>query len=353
VNTAGSWAIAGSVANGDGTSSVNVCTSGDGVNWSGPTTIGQGVTPVLAVAPNGRIVAMWEWVSGVSANVQASIRPVGGNWSAPVIVSTASTHPLIAMDGSGNAIAALSRSDTHTLPVSTVNLPANSTTWTTPTTLVAQAGAVGLVTSSGGGAVIGWRTHANQIQAVSGTILGGFGAPVTLGSTYGGVAPKVQVALNDAGAALLAWFGNDFVKVVSRTSDGTWSSPTQLTGPSASGVGIAIDGSGNGIAAFGQTQQTGTPTYASLRPAGGTWGTPTLVSALNDQGKVAVGGDPAGTFVVIWTSSVGTIEALTIPPGGGFGPGTAVGAGPTTLLKVFPGLAVVWLAAGISKESVN
>jgi len=356
VNSAGAWAIAGSISNGDGTSSVNVCTSSDGVNWSGPTTIGQGITPVLAVAPNGRIVAMWEWVSGVSSNVQASIRPVGGNWSTPVIVSTASTHPLISMDGSGNALGVLSRSDTLTLPVSTVNLPANSTTWTTPTTLVAQAGGVGMVTNSSGGAVIGWRTHANQIQAVSGTILGGVGAPASLGSTYGGVAPKVQVALNDAGAAVLGWFGNDFVKVAIRAADGTWGATTQLTGPSASGVGVAIDGVGNAIAAFGQTQQTGTPAYASLRPAGGSWGTPTLVSALNDQGKVAVGGDPAGTFVVIWTNNAGTIEALTIPPGGGFGPGTPVAAGPTVLLKVIPGLAVLWMGgfgAGISKETVN
>jgi hypothetical protein len=311
----------------------------------------------LAIAPNGRIVALWEEVSGVSADVQASIRPAGGNWSAPVVVSTASTHPLISMDQSGNAIVVLSRSDTLTLPVSTISLPADRTTWTTATTLASQAGAVGLATNSGGGAIIGWRTEKNQIQAVSGTILGGFGAPITLGATYGGVAPKVQVALNDAGAASLAWVGGGFVKIVTRAANGTWSGTTELVTSSGSGVGTAIDGSGNAIAAFSQTQVAGTPTYVSLRPAGGNWGPPMLVSALNDQGsKVAIGADPAGTFVVTWANSAGAVEALTIPPGGRFGLGTIVGAGPFTLIKVIPGLAALWMGgfgAGIAKEAIN
>jgi len=79
-----------------------------------------------------------------------------------------------------------------------------------------------------------------------------------------------------------------------------------------------------------------------------------LVSALNDQGGVRAGGDAAGTFVVTWMTSAGSVEALTIPPGGSIGPGgTIVGAGPSMALLVIPGAAVAEIGAGIAKEAVR
>jgi len=48
-----------------------------------------------------------------------------------------------------------------------------------------------------------------------------------------------------------------------------------------------------------------------------------------------------------------TAWALTIPPGGGFGPGTVVGAAGITQLVVIPGLAVLSIVAGISQQSIN
>jgi hypothetical protein len=66
---------------------------------------------------------------------------------------------------------------------------------------------------------------------------------------------------------------------------------------------------------------------------------------------IAVAGDSAGTFVVIWNNAAGNVEAVTIVPGGGFGPGTPVGAAPSRRLLV-PGKAVLWTAAGISTEPV-
>jgi hypothetical protein len=78
-----------------------------------------------------------------------------------------------------------------------------------------------------------------------------------------------------------------------------------------------------------------------------------LVSALDGRGAPNVSGDAAGTFVLTWTSGTGAVEALTVPPGGTFGPATAVGAGPLVRLVVIPGEAVLWSRAGIARESVN
>ena len=353
LNAAGAWVIAAYAQTGSGLEAftVSACTSNDGVNWTGPVTIGLGTSPAVAIAPDGRAVMAWQGGPATAPNIQASVRSAsGGSWSSPVLVSSVAGHPLIGMDGGGNAIAVWAGTTLAT-PVATATLLAGGN-WSEAKTLVAQGGGIGLATNSVGGVIIGWKSHAGQVQVVSGTILGGFAAPVTLGSAPRNALPPLQVALNDAGAASFAWQANSSSNnVVTRNSGGSWSSITQLPGPEVAGIGTAIDGAGNAITVFAVIKTTGTLTYASQRPAGGTWGAPTLLSALNDKGGVGVAGDAAGTFVVIWNDAAGNVEAITITPGGGFGPGTPVGAAPSRRLLV-PGKAVLWTAAGISTEAV-
>jgi hypothetical protein len=355
-NGAGTWILVGAFTQSDGSSAVESCTSSDGVSWVGPAFVGPGVDPAVALAPSGRAVVMFTG-NFPALNIQASIRPPGGNWSTPAVISTGtvSGHGTIRMDGAGNAIAVWS-GPRNGNPLSTASLAATSTSWTPMTTLAAHAGSLGIATSSTGGVVIGFRNAMPaSTEVVSGTILGGFGAPVAVGPNYGTAIRPTQVALNDAGDAVLAWVTDDFARVVTRTPAGTWSAATQLAGSNADGIGVAIDAAGNAIAGFGEDQSTVgvTAVYASKRPAGGTWGPATLLSTLDAKGKVAVGGDPAGTFVVTWMDSAGNIEALTIPPGGGFGPGTVVGAGPLTSLAVYPGEAVLVIGAGVAQQRVN
>ena len=355
-NSAGTWILVGVFTQSDGSAAVESCTGSDGVSWSGPSMVGAGSGPSVALGPSGRAVVAF---SGLvpTLDIQASVRPPGGNWSAPAAISPVggSRQVMVKMDGAGNAIAVWS-GNRPTGPLATSSLAAGSTTWTAMTTLSPQAGSLGVATNSSGAVVIGFRTNqSNQTQAVSGTIHGNFGAPVVVGSDYGTAVRPIEVALNDAGQAVLGWVTDDFAKVVTRNAAGTWSAPTQLAGSNADGIGVAIDAAGNAIAGFGEDQATFgvTAVYASRLPAGGIWGPATLLSTLNAGGKVAVVGDPNGTVVVSWVDSAGNVEALTIPPGGGFGRGTVVGAGPFTALTVFPGQAVLVIGAGIARESVN
>lgn len=183
MNATGELALVGSTSTGQAFT-VQVCTSSDGVSWSGPFTIGQGVSPAVAIAPDGRIVAIWEWTSGVMTNIQATVRPPGGSWSTPVIVSSNSGRPVIGMDASGNAIAAWAPMNL-TQPAETASLPAGGN-WTAVHTLATQGGGVNMAVNSVGGAVVTWRS-AGLIEAVSGTILGGFGAPLQVGLAYASV----------------------------------------------------------------------------------------------------------------------------------------------------------------------
>jgi hypothetical protein len=103
VNAAGAQATAGFS---NSSMSVQVCTSVDGQTWSAPVTLAQGVSPAVAIAPNGRAVAVWEGGPGTATTLQASVRPPGGQWSTAVTLATDYGQPVIGIDGSGNAIAA-------------------------------------------------------------------------------------------------------------------------------------------------------------------------------------------------------------------------------------------------------
>jgi|GEM_PF-5503064 len=95
LNATGAWVIAAFAQTGSGLEgfSVSACTSQDGVNWSGPITIGQGTSPSVAIAPDGHAVAIWQGGPATLPNIQASIRPAGGSWSAPVPSRHAGTDP--------------------------------------------------------------------------------------------------------------------------------------------------------------------------------------------------------------------------------------------------------------------
>jgi hypothetical protein len=322
----------------------------------------------VALVPDGRAVVVWEGLQP-AGGIHAGVRPPGKSWSTAVTVGTdVSTNggPVIGIDQSGNAIAAWVAFGVQSGGIKTASLPAGGT-WTKEKTLATGASwptppNLYLAVNSAGGAIVTWAGPTLAILADSGTVLGGFAAPVTVapGSYgHGGVHPRV--ALNDAGQASLAWYAAHKNLVATRSADGTWSAPTQLTANGANYPDTAIDGSGDAIAVFEPLNQDGTsgPLYVSRHPAGGTWGAPALMSSLNDSVLSRVVSDSAGTFVVAWTSSsTGTLNAFTSAPGGGFGPtADVVGKSGAFDLKIASGHAVLmWIplsGAEVSTEPVS
>ena len=340
VNAAGAQVAAGSQQNPDNTVSVQACTSADGQNWSAPVTLGQGYHPAVAIAPDGRAVAVW-----TGAGIQASVRPPGGQWGAAVTASTVGAYRDlgVGIDGSGNAIAAWM---TGGNAIDTASLPAGARKWTKTTTLAARGQAVDLAVNGTGAAIITWATQTAAVAA-SGTVLGGFAAPVTLGPPPGYPIGHTRVVLNGQGDAAAAWVASGGTDLVAtRSPDGSWAPAVTLSTTSSDGrIDVAIDGAGNARAIFGQ--QSGpypnviSVAYTSARPAGGTWSTPALLSAPGDATtSLHVVADAAGTFVVSWLDTTTGLTVLTSPPGGGFGPGTTF-AGAFGDLQIAPGHAVL------------
>ena len=174
---------------------------------------------------------------------------------------------------------------------------------------------------------------------MSGTVLGGFSAPVFVaaGDYSKDSAPKA--ALDDAGQASLVWSQTTRTEAATRSPAGTWSAPAVLAGQSSSSVATAIDGAGNAIAVFGSSY--------SWHLAGGSWGPATALPAGSSGGLVVA--DPAGTFV--YADSGG--NAFTFAAGAtSFGPGSG-SRGSLADLKIVPGLAVMLAAGAVSAEAVS
>jgi hypothetical protein len=285
---------------------------------------------------------------GPAATVQASVRPPGGQWSTAVTLTTDFGSPVIGMDRSGNAIAAWAAASGA---IDTASLP-DEGKWTRVKTLAAGGKAMSLAVNPAGAAIITWGTRFATL-ADSGSVLGGFAAPVTVGPPPPYPIGHTHVALNDTGQAALAWATFNANMAATRTAPapgrpgGTWSTPTQLSASPDGPVDVAIDGAGNALAVFEQLDASNSTAvaYTSKRPAGGSWGPPALLSVPGDNaaGSRAVA-DTAGTFVVAWedhaTSTTSTVNVLTSPPGGGFGP-AATFPGVLGDLKIAPGHAVL------------
>jgi hypothetical protein len=352
VNQAGAMAAGGTFQAADGSTHVQVCTSTNGTTWQAAD-LGQGGSldpPVLVVDPAGRSVAVWGSLIGCPAAcayiVQAALRPSGGSWGTPVTLSTTLNPsrgaPVLGSDSAGDVIAAWA--DGLDQEITYAVLRAGSGSWgpaqaLSTESIQGEAHSPGLAVSPDGSVVVAFAGGNDAIWAVSGSITGGFSAPVlvAVGDYARDSAPKV--ALDDAGNASLAWSRTGETEAATRSSAGTWSAPAVLAIQPSASVATAIDGAGNAIAVFGSSY--------SWHLAGGSWRAAASLPA-GSSGGLAVA-DPAGTFVYADSSG----NAFTFAAGAtSFGTGSGA-RGSLGDLKIVPGRAVLLAADTVSAETVS
>jgi hypothetical protein len=220
VNQAGAMAAGATFTASNGTTQVEVCTSPNGTAWQaadlgpGGYSLSSGRGIAVAVTPAGQTVALWgsESSSTGSTVLEAAVHPAGGSWGAPVTLSTELSGGLVlGVDGSGNVIAGwVGFGDTVTDAV----LPAGSSSWGPATALSIEndqgvAHDISMAVSPDGGAIIMFNGGLNNLWAISGTVTGGFSAPVEVasgaGSNHYQRIGTSAVALNNAGQASVAW----------------------------------------------------------------------------------------------------------------------------------------------------
>src|SRR5260370_847179 len=120
------------------------------------------------------------------------------------------------------------------------SLPAGGK-WTRANTLAPRGQAVALAVNPAGAAIITWGTRFATL-ADSGTVLGDFAAPVTVGPPPPYPVGHTHVALNHTGQAALAWATGTANMAATRTAGGAASTPAQLSAHPDRRVHVAIDG---------------------------------------------------------------------------------------------------------------
>jgi hypothetical protein len=304
--------------NGSGTSAVIFSALSGGVQasvesggvWGNPITLTPNTAAAnIAVAPNGDILAVWVFrtTNTYNPNTAQAAFYSGGHWGNIVTISdnvfgnvSSSGLPSIAFNGNGQATLVWEEITNPTTPITcalkTVTGSAasgfvseqtlsNANTCFGWTRLVVNASGQAVAVEGASGILSG------AVVAISRDARGTWGTPATVGvpGIYRQRQPKV--GLGNEGTAVLVWLTNGGVRYSVR-SGGTWSAAAVLISGGASGTaGVAVDGSGNAVAAFGQT--TINPgTYVTYRPVGGTWQPKVLINS-----STQVVATPAGTFV--------------------------------------------------------
>jgi hypothetical protein len=284
------------------------------------------------------------WVTAFQATsftmtVTDAQRTFGEAWSSPgTLASVRGTSlPVAVAIGASNHVAAIWED--------VIALRAPSGVWQAPVGL----GLTGTVSDfqakldaqGNGVAVWGRLTDTNSlVEAVTWTAAGTFGSVVQLSSaSHGAFGP--QLAVNDAGTAVVVWLASPprdnadpyQVESTTRPAGGSWSAVTTASPnvPQTWASAVALDGSGNTTATW-ITAPTlaGKQLFAATRPTGGAWGTPTRIepSNWNDLSESSMAADAAGNVTVSWvgedTTGQNNVRTATLSVG-------RTWAAPTTL----------------------
>jgi hypothetical protein len=335
-----------------------------GASWSAAQTLTPAAgfnasDPAVAIDPAGTAVAIWSLYQINPPNqlvIQASTRPAHGVWGPVVTVSStsgSSTVPKVAMDSSGNAVAIWMQNGI----VESATLPAFGS-WTAPVALSASgisASSPALAVNASGIAIAGWQTSRGQIL-VAERHSAVWGAPATIAApAFRAGTPSV--AINGTGAAAIAWSGRGTTLVATRPAGGSWSTPTTVSTQSEGGTArIALDDSGNAVAAFAMVRNSGAsyPVQVVTRLAGGTWSTPTTISAVADYStSVGLVATPAGSFIAGWVDDTTfTVRAAIRSAGQSvFSAPVALGGGRELDLSAASGHVIAsWIGSGPSVD---
>lgn len=248
---------------------------------------GNGFSPAVTVDPEGTTTVVWKQCTNVDTFdqvVQASTKPAGGTFSAPVDLSAAGTTLL---DGPEVATAA------------------------DGTTTVVWSGYDGTVSS----------VHTST-RAAGGV----FVAPVTLDADSGTQVPYAQLAVAEDGTTTVVWTDQDpsapaalqeVIRARTRAPGGAFGAAVDVSepGPTATLPRVAAAPDGTTTAVWYRHDGEAVRVQASTRTSGGSFGSPITLSAAGRPAtwpQVAVAGQ--GAITVVWLSE-SSAEATYIVDG--------------------------------------
>jgi hypothetical protein len=288
----------------------------------------------VAMDDAGDLVSVWERSGTPSHPIQASVRPAGGGYSAPIELAATGTSPGVAMTPSGTAFVVYAQFD----PVSAKNLirvrmqpPGGSFAPPIDVAALAPGFSVNpeLAVNANGDAAVVWlskNAESNFVATVATRAAdGSFSSPVALSNPEHN-ASSPQVAVDASGRATVVWSGfsgsNPNVIQLSSGSGASFSSPVDLSSvAAASSPQVALDLAGAPTVIWTGFPEL-LPTVIEARTAvGGVFSAATPLSNPSQNAsapRLAIG--PGGEAVAVWVASEAaeTVQAATRSGGGTF-----------------------------------
>jgi hypothetical protein len=283
----------------------------------------SGSAPRIASDGAGNMAAVWRELDGDTSSIRASLQPKGQPWGSPQQISlpaAATEGPKLAMDRSGNAVAVWhSSSDGHNSSVQAAVRPVGGD-WSAPQDLSAPGEAAfnADVAVEAGRATAVWTVMHNSrpvVQSSSRTIAGTWEAAETI-SAQTGAAYLPVIAMDDQGGAVASWQWWDgayrVIQAALRPADGVWSAPEELSGPGrgASAPRVAMDASGNALVGWVRSNGSWTAAQIASRPAGGVWGPPRNLSERGGNARsIEIAMNRRGDAAVSWVQRQLSVDA--------------------------------------------
>ncbi len=320
--------------------------------------------PGAAATTGGIALVGW---TDASAAVRLRVLPGGGGIVPITTIAEGSGVTLgdlsVGIAPSGAAVAVWTRDPFPAQPEGgdrTVRVATRSATsgiWSPARDLSAEgAGRAVLAMSVDGSAVAVWE-RAGVIEASVMAAAGDFGSSAVI-SAGTADARRPSVAVNDSGAAIVAWF-QDGVIVAERPGDGAFGIPRTISGggglPGAAlrPPTLALAGDGRAVAVWRRTVDGRRRIEAIVRPAVEAWGATTVISptAERNAGQPALDLTNDGQSVVAWSQPIGisfsairarvlarsatrfgVLESVSLPAGRGTAPSVGMDAGGRAVL---------------------
>ena len=285
------------------------------------------------------------------------------SWLAPINLSAPgkeASNSSVAMDEAGETVAVWER-QSETGIDNDVQAATRSpgASFSEPIQLSSAATEPDVAITAAGEAVVVWRhfevnTGDYEIQVSSRPPGGTFSAPVEVSQADTKAAVQgLRIAVNPSGAVALVWIQKEPSSAIDpeqfsvlasvRPSGGTFSTPTIVSpmpltpGANASNPSIAIDAGGDVRAAWEYFDGTNYLIQTASRPAGGDFSSPQSITGEGEEAfgpELAV--DSSGAATVVWDRFIEketsyTVQAASAAPGGSFGAATDLSSVSTTI----------------------
>ena len=311
---------------------IQAATRPPGGSWGAPADLSaadqNSFEPQVAIDDDGEAVAVWRHYNGTYHVIQYATKPAAADWTAPMTFADtnhASEDPRVAVDGDGDVIVVWRHSNGTTYVVRAASRPASGP-WEPPVDVsTTDVYAVEPQVAIGGGnAVAVWRDNAGAtVQVATKAPFESWAAPTSLNAT-GEVSDAPQVAIGPGGEGPVAvWEGREDLGSywTAHAASGIgagWGGSTAI-GPATADEEtpqITIDDDGEAVAVWRHYDGTPWVIEAAAKPAGGSWGASTYITAPAEYGDTpALAGNGDGDAVAVWLDYGGSVRAAVKPDG--------------------------------------